>query len=655
LLTTGPGEKDLLLSLFAESLQLLNPTGRASANAWRHTFTSFVQAQDNLADFRWRGGWPGTPGFAKVKQAGGIVLEPRAIVAPLSELAIIAREGKVPVPVTQADVEPRRPAATSIATTLPPAKPRLLPVSPRKPSIKARLLERGHRSMHELDTEIGLPAAPQGEHRSWLTWLLAFASSLVVCLLATYPLWKGALQDLKKPSPRKLSTPASPALPPPPPNTTSAPPPRLSTQGPIWVFLGKRWTDDMLKEIPLLTNLMSQMGGASSSADIHCILLKTNEFATDLVFKEHGQRLEVTEQRHNRLHLDWHFRLGYEAESRGVKWLPDPEEGKLSLNQEQTNFFWTSITFAWTDRVSGRPTNVTLALLNCRTDIGSSPFLFSKHDLIPDKSGTDRYAPDLARFLEQFKLGAAFEWRLVPYIDSKSLYHDWVTNSAPEAGEEINFAGVRSRLEGELKRRQRQHSDLPTEIARLHTRIQEIEGEHLQLGRWLEVKATNLHSFERFCQGAMGVIPATVVFRNYLDAVAERADGFQLKKDWRELAAIRNMFNTNNSSGACSKLDDRLNSLGISIGTNSIRNYYDNIGARKASEYARRAKDLSDVQAKLDQLCRLDREMTRLQEQIEAVAEGCWDKITQLELRIERKKPVSRKGETESVVFMKFQ
>jgi hypothetical protein len=49
--------EDLILALFAESLELLelrDPRRDFHATAWGYTFTTSVQEQDNLADFRWR-------------------------------------------------------------------------------------------------------------------------------------------------------------------------------------------------------------------------------------------------------------------------------------------------------------------------------------------------------------------------------------------------------------------------------------------------------------------------------------------------------------------------------------------------------------------------------------------------------------------------
>ncbi|HOI37496.1 MAG TPA: hypothetical protein PLF11_08950 [Bacillota bacterium] len=652
-LAIRPGEEDLLLSLFAESLQLLNPTGRASTNAWRHTFTTFVQGQDNLSDFRWRGGWPGTPGFAKVKQAGGSVLEPRAIVAPLSELAIIAREGKVPVSVTQVKVEPRRPAVPSILTTQPPAKPALLSVSPPKPSIRARLLERGHRSTHGIDTEMPLPAAPQENHRSWLTWLLAFASSLLVCLLATYPLWKGALQDLKKSSPRTPSAPTSPPITPPPTNTPSSPPLRPSAQGPVWLFLGKRFTDINLSEIPLLTNLMSQIGGAPSSTTIRCFLHKTNELATNLFRTEDGQELPITMNQEGRLHFDWHFRLGYEAERRRVKWLPDPEEGKLLLNQEQTNF-WTSITFTWTDRVSGQPMNVSLVLLNSRSNLVSRPFPLPKHYLIPDKSGPNRYAPDFARFQGQFKLGDALEWRLVPMIDSNSLYHDWIPNSRPGPDEEINFAETQSRLADELKTLQNKHSNLSTNIANLQSRLQLLEEQDLKVGEWLKVDVPVLLSFSRFCRDIEPDQRATDAFRFYLNRLLTVLQaGSRSRSDRSRIAALYGMLTTNNISGVCREFNNLISQRSPDI-TNSLESYYDSLGDTRVRDCAQRGKDIEEHRARLARLVTLYQLMQGLSRQTNAVASGCWEKITEIQLRIEPKTSGSPSNRLDSVLFARF-
>ena len=89
------GEETTLLGLFAESLQLLDPNGWRPVKLWEHPFTTFLQAEDNPADFLWRGCVEGTPGALMMQRSSDGSLVPlRSIAAPSSHLARLAREGK---------------------------------------------------------------------------------------------------------------------------------------------------------------------------------------------------------------------------------------------------------------------------------------------------------------------------------------------------------------------------------------------------------------------------------------------------------------------------------------------------------------------------------------------------------------------------------
>lgn len=89
------GEETTLLGLFAESLQLLDPNGWQPVKLWGHPFTTFLQAEDNPADFLWRGCVEGTPGALMIQRTSDGSLVPLcSIAAPSSHLARLAREGK---------------------------------------------------------------------------------------------------------------------------------------------------------------------------------------------------------------------------------------------------------------------------------------------------------------------------------------------------------------------------------------------------------------------------------------------------------------------------------------------------------------------------------------------------------------------------------
>jgi hypothetical protein len=106
-----PGGERRLLDMFAETLQLLDHTGQYPLRPWRHSFTTFMQAEDNPLDFQWRGCQAGTPAYEQAVQHSAPMLAPRAVRAPNNSLAKIARESPRP-PVAPGSAAPRAAAAT---------------------------------------------------------------------------------------------------------------------------------------------------------------------------------------------------------------------------------------------------------------------------------------------------------------------------------------------------------------------------------------------------------------------------------------------------------------------------------------------------------------------------------------------------------------
>jgi hypothetical protein len=88
-----PGCEFELLDLFGESLGLLLADGRKPAALWEMTFTTFLQGEDNPADFRWRGGWTGTALSEAATRAGRAPCPPGQLPVPNTAAAALARQG----------------------------------------------------------------------------------------------------------------------------------------------------------------------------------------------------------------------------------------------------------------------------------------------------------------------------------------------------------------------------------------------------------------------------------------------------------------------------------------------------------------------------------------------------------------------------------
>ncbi|HUD83021.1 MAG TPA: hypothetical protein VMQ67_05940, partial [Candidatus Saccharimonadales bacterium] len=89
-----PGGERQLLDMFAETLQLLDHAGQYPLRPWRHSFTTFMQAEDNPLDFQWRGCQDGTPAYQQAVQRSAPMLALRAVRVPNNSLAKIARESQ---------------------------------------------------------------------------------------------------------------------------------------------------------------------------------------------------------------------------------------------------------------------------------------------------------------------------------------------------------------------------------------------------------------------------------------------------------------------------------------------------------------------------------------------------------------------------------
>jgi hypothetical protein len=127
-LVVEPGNSPLLLGLFAESLELLDPGGRSSAKRWQVPFTTLLQDQDNPADFRWRGcESDSAPWLAARRVPGALIAAPGELAVPVGLLSHLARKGLPSPPATSAAktgaASPKSKSEGPKPSTEKPAKP----------------------------------------------------------------------------------------------------------------------------------------------------------------------------------------------------------------------------------------------------------------------------------------------------------------------------------------------------------------------------------------------------------------------------------------------------------------------------------------------------------------------------------------------------
>src|SRR5262249_43391383 len=95
-LSLPPGGEDELLALFCEASQLANADGKSPLRPWQYTFTNFLQAEDAVAEFQWRGCGSSSPAAELAARRGVTLTEVSTIDVPDNPLAKLAREGPTP-------------------------------------------------------------------------------------------------------------------------------------------------------------------------------------------------------------------------------------------------------------------------------------------------------------------------------------------------------------------------------------------------------------------------------------------------------------------------------------------------------------------------------------------------------------------------------
>jgi len=101
-LLAPPGGDNVLLNLFYETQQLLDPSRKFPQRAWQNTFTTFLQGEDVVSDFQWRGCQEKTPAYEQAIRRSATVVPIQSVRVPNNALAKLAREGrKLPVAPTK--------------------------------------------------------------------------------------------------------------------------------------------------------------------------------------------------------------------------------------------------------------------------------------------------------------------------------------------------------------------------------------------------------------------------------------------------------------------------------------------------------------------------------------------------------------------------
>jgi hypothetical protein len=487
-LVCPPGSEEQVLEMFGETLQLLNFNGQFPLRPWRHTFTAFLQAEDNPNDFQWRGCQENTPAYKQAVTRSAPLIPLRSVRVPANSLVKLARE------------EPKPPPAPTPppSTPAPPAQ-----VASRK---KLSLRKTSARTPLAGSVEVKQPAlAPKPNwrvvdfsiHSATLTRVGIFVAVLAVLLLvkhyaANRPVGQGSPAPVSSPKPSLVVAPPPAASAP-----KSSPPVRaapdanqldcLAGDGPTYILA-----------VPNLNNFSLPIGSISAFQNLLHRYDRQDQGALP-----NDIRLEANTDR-------WDFRPGSLMRVGG--WKPrqfsaslgvsecvfdysDWMEGKWTWLAVRDNFDSAtrafSIHFGFYSPTNGDP----FRLLIVNENNPPPPLPLAKQfirdgrqDLRASLEGSLRDC-----LLTNFELLAGRQWQLQPFIKpasrpAQSLYKDWPDSDRPLFGCELDYAHISQRLQARRQDLKKRLDDLSQFLGR-------------PLGRCLGAADDNLKSFLTFVPG----------------------------------------------------------------------------------------------------------------------------------------------------------
>lgn len=558
-LLTTPGDEDLLLALFAESLHHLNPRGDLASSAWRHPFTTFLQNEDSPQDFHWRGVWESSPGHEKALKSGVLIVEPKAIAAPPPELVPPVSQPAEPLRVTLSG-GPVVPAITLSAPPLsqvgarPPAGVAPYPGtgSPVRLRVKPGDLEPSDES--ERDAEEETDDTDSGEI-GWgkVLWLAVIVFLVVVAAAAAgFYLGRSRIHPAQPGAPNPATTESAPAnhRASDPATATESPAANREVSpevlqslktlrdwapGPAYVSFSTSVVDVLKEHLSLQTNLPAKVS-AMQTADLQCFLLCTNQIGS---WK--GSQLKV-ELRSPELSTA-HFRLQFTGQTgRNEPPVKIRAPERPSSDASMTTNPVVALTLQVPAGAAQGDSCLHFVALKANPTNGVpvvSPLDLPKSLLVPDRSGPSRYVDGLRQVLDRIHLAPNLRWTMEPVSSGMETLGLPAGHRLPD-GEEINFAGVRRHFESAMR-------SCTNRLAQVQLqREQEITnwlGDDFKLGLLL---STNWLDGE-FNLGFLLQAPPSDTLASYDSYCAAKATGSQSLPAHRHMldAYLRDLIRTN--------------------------------------------------------------------------------------------------------------
>jgi hypothetical protein len=539
-LVCPPGSEEAMLQMYCETLQLLNYTGQFPLRPWRHTFTSFLQAEDNPNDFQWRACQENTPAYKQALTRSAPMMALRSVRVPSNDLVKKAREEPAPPPPPAPAPAPKAPATTSA----PAARRALKMVAPdfskrglATPPPMADSVNRKKNGPPERPAFLDLNFNVNSATLIRLgIFVAALAALLVVQRLTKHhaanpPVEQGSPESARAPKPATMDAP--------PPKESSLTPSaldgkqldRLVGDGPTYVLMVPNLTKFSLPigSIFRFQRLLTSYNRLEALPNE--ILL---EVATDKWDSPPGEPISV------RAMKDEHFSAagpGLECVIDYSGWLAN--KGPLAVQADFDRVPGAfSMHFGFSSLTNGDP----FRLLIINETNPPEPLHLSREFVQYNRQGLraslDGSLMDCLNtnffFLDQ-RQGQLQPWLQTGTGQIQYLYKDWPTGDVPVFGCELDFSNVCQRLGPQREELEKKMDLLREPLGR-------------QIGHWLDpTNQSGLDSFLAFSSDDL----APHRFLTYLDKLKKSAPEKSWIKQWH------NKFDSNDQD----EVSDRLQNL----------------------------------------------------------------------------------------------
>jgi len=530
------GGEDQLLALFCEASQLSDADGKTPLRPWQYAFTNFLQAEDAVAEFQWRGCRPGTPAAEVAARRGVTLTEVTSIRVPNNPLAKLAREGPAP-------------AETNLKGR----------VTLRRDDSPARPTQRPGWADFEPITESSSPRARRtGVYLTINTNVLRILAVALVLALLALGLLKHFGVVWFKPAAGPPSSPGDPIATKPTPVRQPAPsvssPPRENIVAAPSPPAPGPTPEQALEALNRLPEIQTYVAVAPSFTSSPVLPLPSIGPLQQLLVRFNQINVKTNDLDLRFAHDLWE--LPSVMESMRVD--SRPAERKLqAVTAGLISGFRAQVTFDYSgaDTPGGMPVRASLVAPDTAKSLsllfrpapgtavnfepfrilflnGSSPprsLAFPKDQLnLQAQNLADVLAPALWKRLAWLQ---SIQWQLRPLADSPSgdcqdLYAGWLADEQPRPGEELALSAAAARLTARRENDVRQVTSLASNVAALKEAIQPKLDAKLQLGAWLKLDSDpKLRSFADFrnsqppASGSVaGLLP------EYLDQVRKKAE-----------------------------------------------------------------------------------------------------------------------------------